>query len=385
MSFLGFPRPDGSVGVRNYVGVISTVSCANDVALWISQQLKGTSLFLNPAGCGQVQSDLDIVTRTLTSVGQNPNLASVLLVSLGCEGVNVDKVEEGIAGTGKEVGRVTIQKAGAVSALNEGLLIAQRMVQEASRVRREKFDDSALRVGVKCGGSDTTSGLASNPAVGAACDIIVDKGGTCVFGETTEFLGAEHLLAARVVNKQVADKILMIVDRLEKRVIASGGDMRGGNPSAGNIAGGLTTIEEKSLGAISKGGTKPIQGVYEYGEHVQGNGLFIIDSPGREPDFLTGLAAAGVQVVLFSTGLGVPQGFPFLPVLKITGNPLTSKRLPDHIDMLVELESKNSQGIHEAGQRIFDEVLAVASGTQTKAEILGYGMFPGLCTQGPII
>lgn len=385
MSFLGFPRPDGSVGVRNYVGVISTVSCANDVALWISQQLKGTSLFLNPAGCGQVQSDLDIVTRTLTSVGQNPNLASVLLVSLGCEGVNVDKVEEGIAGTGKEVGRVTIQKAGAVSALNEGLLIAQRMVQEASRVRREKFDDSALRVGVKCGGSDTTSGLASNPAVGAACDIIVDKGGTCVFGETTEFLGAEHLLAARVVNKQVADKILMIVDRLEKRVIASGGDMRGGNPSAGNIAGGLTTIEEKSLGAISKGGTKPIQGVYEYGEHVQGKGLFIIDSPGREPDFLTGLAAAGVQVVLFSTGLGVPQGFPFLPVLKITGNPLTSKRLPDHIDMLVELESKNSQGIHEAGQRIFDEVLAVASGTQTKAEILGYGMFPGLCTQGPII
>ena len=385
MSFFGFPRADGSAGVRNYVGVISTVSCANDVALWISQQIKGTSPFLNPAGCGQVQSDLDIVTRTLISIGQNPNLAGILLVSLGCEGVDVNKVGEGIAQTGKEVGRVTIQKAGAVTALNEGLLIAQKMVQEASRVRREKFDDSALRVGVKCGGSDTTSGLASNPAVGAACDIIVEKGGTCVFGETTEFLGAEHLLAARAVNKQVADRILMIVDRLEKRVISSGGDMRGGNPSAGNIAGGLTTIEEKSLGAISKGGTKPIQGVYEYGEHVPGKGLFIIDSPGREPDFLTGLAAAGVQVVLFSTGLGVPQGFPFLPVLKITGNPLTSERLPDHIDMLVELESKNSQGIHEAGQRIFDEVLSIASGTQTKAEILGYGMFPGLWTQGPII
>jgi altronate dehydratase large subunit len=221
--------------------------------------------------------------------------------------------------------------------------------------------------------------------VGAACDIIVEKGGTCVFGETTEFLGAEHLLAARAVNKQVADRILMIVDRLEKRVIASGGDMRGGNPSAGNIAGGLTTIEEKSLGAISKGGTKPIQGVYEYGERVQGRGLFIIDSPGREPDFLTGLAAAGVQVVLFSTGLGVPQGFPFLPVLKITGNPLTFRRLPDHVDMLVDLESKTGQGIREAGQRIFDEVLSIASGKQTKAEILGYGMFPGLWTQGPII
>lgn len=385
MSFLGFPRPDGSAGVRNYVGVVSTVSCANDVALWISQQIKGTSLFLHPAGCGQVQSDLDIVTCTLTSIGQNPNLASVLLVSLGCEGVNVNKVEDGITQNGKEVRRVTIQKAGAVNALNEGVLIAQKMVQEASRAKREKFDDSALLVGVKCGGSDTTSGLASNPAVGAACDIIVEKGGTCVFGETTEFLGAEHLLAARAVNKQVADRILMIVDRLEKRVIASGGDMRGGNPSAGNIAGGLTTIEEKSLGAISKGGTKPIQGVYEYGERVQGRGLFIIDSPGREPDFLTGLAAAGVQVVLFSTGLGVPQGFPFLPVLKITGNPLTFRRLPDHVDMLVDLEGKKGQGIREAGQRIFDEVLSIASGKQTKAEILGYGMFPGLWTQGPII
>jgi len=385
MSFLGFPRPDGSAGVRNYVGVVSTVSCANDVALWISQQIKGTSVFLHPAGCGQVQSDLDIVTCTLTSIGQNPNLASVLLVSLGCEGVNVNKVEDGITQNGKEVRRVTIQKAGAVNALNEGVLIAQKMVQEASRAKREKFDDSALLVGVKCGGSDTTSGLASNPAVGAACDIIMEKGGTCVFGETTEFLGAEHLLAARAVNKQVADRILMIVDRLEKRVIASGGDMRGGNPSAGNIAGGLTTIEEKSLGAISKGGTKPIQGVYEYGERVQGRGLFIIDSPGREPDFLTGLAAAGVQVVLFSTGLGVPQGFPFLPVLKITGNPLTFRRLPDHVDMLVDLEGKKGQGIREAGQRIFDEVLSIASGKQTKAEILGYGMFPGLWTQGPII
>ena len=385
MSFLGYPRSDGLVGVRNYVGVISTVSCANDVAFWISQQIKGTAPFLHQAGCGQLPPDLERATQTLTSLGQNPNLASVLLVSLGCEGASVDRIEEGIARSGKRVAKVVVQRAGATVAMNEGFRLAQAMVGEASKIRREEFDDSRLVVGVKCGGSDTTSGLASNPAAGAACDIVIDNGGTCVFGETPEFLGAEHILTRRAINSQVADKILDIVDRMEKRTIAMGVDMRGGQPTAGNIAGGLTTIEEKSLGAIAKGGTRPIQGVYEYGERVQGKGLYIVDSPGREPEFLTALAAAGVQVALFSTGLGVPQGFPFFPVLKITGNPVTFQRLPDHIDILVELTRDKTSGLQAVGQKIYQEVLEVASGKQTKAEILGYGNFPGIYTIGPII
>jgi len=385
MSFLGYPRPDGSVGVRNYVGVISTVGCANDVAHWIAQQIKGTAPFLHQAGCGQLRSDLEIATHTLAAIGQNPNLAGVLLVSLGCEGTDINRVEREIAATGRPVKKVVIQKAGATVALNEGLLIAQALVSEASQIRLQEFDDSHLVVGVKCGGSDTTSGLSSNPAVGAVCDIVVDNGGTCIFGETTEFLGAEHILARRAVNKEVADKIFKIVDAMEKRAKASGGDMRGGNPSAGNIAGGLTTIEEKSLGAIVKGGTRPIQDVYNYGERVRGRGLFIVDSPGREPEFLTALAAAGAQVALFSTGLGVPQGFPFIPVIKVTGNPVTFQRLPDHIDMLVEMAAGKGSGLKASGERIHREVLAVASGKQTKAEILGYGNFPGLYTLGPII
>ncbi|MGD8501749.1 MAG: UxaA family hydrolase [Phycisphaerales bacterium] len=385
MSFLGYPRPDGSVGVRNYVGVISTVGCANDVALWITQQTRGTAPFLHQAGCGQLLPDLEIATRTLASIGQNPNLAGVLLVSLGCEGTDVDRVEKEITATGKPVKKVVIQKAGATVALNEGLLIAQALVSEASQVKPQEFDDSHLVIGVKCGGSDTTSGLASNPAVGATCDIVVDSGGTCIFGETTEFLGAEHILARRAVNQKVADKILKIVDDMEKRARASGGDMRGGNPSAGNIAGGLTTIEEKSLGAIVKGGTRPIQDVYNYGERVQGKGLFVVDSPGREPEFLTALAAAGTQVALFSTGLGVPQGFPFMPVIKVTGNPVTFQRLSDHIDMLVELTAGKGSGLKSGGERIYQEVLAVASGKQTKAEVLGYGSFAGLYTIGPIV
>jgi len=373
------------VGVRNYVGVISTVGCANDVAYWIVQQIKGTAPFIHQAGCGQLQPDLEIATRTLASIGQNPNLAGVLLVSLGCEGVGVDRIEREIAATGRPVKKVVIQKAGATVAFNEGLLIAQALVSEASQIKQQEFDDSHLVIGVKCGGSDTTSGLASNPAVGATCDMVVASGGTCIFGETTEFLGAEHILTRRAANPQIADKILDIVDRMEKRAIARGGDMRGGQPSAGNIAGGLTTIEEKSLGAIVKGGTKPIQGVYEYGERVQGKGLYIVDSPGREPEFLTALAAAGVQVILFSTGLGVPQGFPFIPVIKITGNPVTFKRLPDHLDILVELTRGKGSGFQVLGQSIYREVLEVASGKQTKAEILGYGNFPGLYTIGPIV
>lgn len=332
-----------------------------------------------------MQLDLEMTTRTLTSIGQNPNLAGVLLVSLGCEGVNVDKIEEGIARSGRHVERVVIQKAGATVALNEGLLLAQALVSEASQIKQEEFDDSHIVIGVKCGGSDTTSGLASNPAAGATCDLVLDNGGTCVFGETTEFLGAEHILARRAINPQVAAKIFNIVDQMEKRAIARGGDMRGGQPTAGNIVGGLTTIEEKSLGAIVKGGTKPIQDVYEYGERIQGKGLFIVDTPGREPEFLTALAAAGAQIILFSTGLGVPQGFPFVPVIKITGNPVTFKRLPDHIDILVELTRGKGTGLQATGQRLYQEVLEVASGKQTKAEILGYGNFSGLYTIGPII
>jgi altronate dehydratase large subunit len=385
MSFLGYPRADGSVGVRNYVGVISTVGCANDVAFWIAQQIKGTAPFLHQTGCGQLLPDLEITTRTLSSIGQNPNLAGVLLVSLGCEGTDVERIEKEIAATGRPVKKVVIQKAGATVALSEGLLIAQALVSEASQIKPREFDDSHLVVGVKCGGSDTTSGLASNPAAGAACDIVLDHGGTCIFGETTEFLGAEHILARRAVSKKVADKIFKIVGDLERRVRASGGDMRGGNPSAGNIAGGLTTIEEKSLGAIAKGGTRTIQDVYNYGERVKGKGLFIVDSPGREPEFLTALAAAGVQIGLFSTGLGVPQGFPFMPVIKVTGNPVTFKRLPDHIDMLVEMTAGKGAGLRESGEKIYQEVLAIASGKQTKAEILGYGNFPGIYTLGPII
>ena len=384
MSFLGYPRQNGSVGTRNHIGVISTVGCANDVTWWITQQVKGCAPFLHGQGCAQTQPDLDQVTRTLISLGCNPNLAGVLVVSLGCESVSVDRIVEGIAASGKPVEKVVVQKVGgARTAVAQGTRVVQAMVVEASGIKREEFPDSELMLGVKCGASDTTSGLVSNPAAGATCDLLVDNGGTCVFGETTEFMGAEHILTRRAATPEVAQKIMDIVARMENRAIAMGFDMRGGQPSGGNIAGGLTTIEEKSLGAIVKGGTKPIRAVYEYGERPEGRGLFIVDTPGREPEFLTALAAAGAQVIIFSTGLGAPQGFSFVPVIKITGNPNTYNHLPDHLDVFVEMGNGNS--IAGVGRALYREVLAVASGKQTKAEIIDYGNFPNIFTIGPVI
>jgi altronate dehydratase large subunit len=383
MSFLGYARPNGLVGTRNYFGIISTVSCANDVAWWISQKVKGTAAFLHGQGCCQTKPDLDLANKTLISLGWNPNLAAVLVVSLGCESLSADLIVDGIAQSGKPVERITIQSVGgATTAVTKGSRLARSMMARASKQTRQEFDDSKLVVGVKCGASDTTSGLTANPAVGATCDLVIDNGGTCVFGETTEFIGAEHILVRRAVNPQVAARIGEIVERMEKRAIAMGSDMRGGQPTRGNIAGGLTTIEEKSLGAIIKAGTKPISGVYDYGERPDGKGLFIVDTPGREPEFLTALAAAGAQVILFTTGLGAPQGFPFVPVIKITGNPITYEHLPEHIDVFIDSEHIQTG---RAGQTLFSEVLEVASGKPTKAEIARYGNFPNIFSVGPVL
>ena len=386
MTFSGYRRPKGPPGVRNHVAVISVVSCANDVAWWVSQKVKGCAAFLHGQGCCQTKPDLDLAARTLISLGWNPNVAAVLLVSLGCESLSADSIADGIARSGKPVEKLVIQQTGgATAAIEQGCRLTRRMVSKASKIVREPFPYSELMLGVKCGASDTTSGLTANPATGEACDLLIDNGGTCVFGETTEFIGAEHILARRAISKEVADRIYEIVARMEKRAMATGYDMRGGQPTSGNIAGGLTTIEEKSLGAIVKAGTKPIQGVLEYGERPEGNGLFIVDTPGREPEFLTALAAAGAQVIAFTTGLGAPQGFPFVPVIKITGNPGTYDRLREHMDMLAGFGKEGTFDVKQSAMAIFDEVLAVASGRMTKAEISKYGNFPNIFSIGPVL
>jgi altronate dehydratase large subunit len=386
MEFQGFRRKDGSVGIRNYIGILSTVVCANEVADEISMQVSGTAAFTHHQGCAQTPVDIKRVNETLIGLGRNPNLAAVLLVSLGCESTAVEEVARAISEAGKPVEIIVIQDiGGAAKSIAQGTLLAQNMVQEASKIQKAPCPVSDLVLGLKCGSSDTTSGLASNPALGIASDLIVEAGATSILGEVTEFIGAEHLLALHAKDEHVRNQILDLVKRMESRAKSVGEDIRGGQPTGGNIKGGLTTIEEKSLGAIAKAGTAPIQAVYEYGEAPLAKGLVVMDSPGREPELLTGLAAAGSTVIAFATGRGAPQGFPFVPVVKITGNPLTWHRLRDHMDIDVSAVMEGEESLREAGKRIFQEILDVASGKLTKAEISGYTKAMDIYTIGPVL
>ena len=386
MKFNGYRRSNGLVGTRNYVGVLSTVVCANEVSDAVSRQVQGTASFMHQQGCCQTPVDIKRVNETLIGLGGNPNLASVLLVSLGCESTDLNAVAMSISKTGKRVETVVIQDVGgAARSIAEGVLLAQDMVQEASKLERVPCPVSELVLGLKCGSSDTTSGLAPNPALGIASDLLVETGGTSILGEVTEFIGAEHLLAQHAKDPQIGREIIGLVQRMEDRAKSVGADIRGGQPTGGNIKGGLTTIEEKSLGAIAKAGNAPIQAVYEYGVVPRVKGLVVMDSPGREPEILTGLAAAGCNVIAVTTGRGAPQGFPFVPVVKITGNRVTWDKLRDHMDVDVSAVMEGKESLPEAGKRIFQEILDVSSGRLTKAEISGYTKAMDIYMVGPVI
>jgi altronate dehydratase large subunit len=386
LTFMGFRRANGEVGVRNQLAVFSLVTCANEAAIHVARQVPGAAVFTHQNGCGQTQADMEMVSRTLIHLGQNPNVGAALLVSLGCEGLNPSRIAEEMGQSKKPVEIVRIQQEGGYfGAMAEAGLKAQKMAQAISTLRREEVGIEDLVLGLKCGASDPTSGLAANPALGKAVDRLIGLNAAVIFGETTEVIGAEHILAKRSKNREVAEKLLSFVDGLERRVKASGSDIRGGNPSAGNIAGGISTLEEKSLGSIVKSGSSLIQDAYEYGERKRGRGLFFVDSPGREPEIMAGLSAAGSQIIAFATGLGAPQGFPFVPVLKICANWKTVARLPDFIDLDVSGVISGEESLEEAGDRIFAEILAVASGKGTKAETLGYSGSTNIYTTGPIV
>ena len=387
MEFMGYVRPDGKVGARNYVGVIPSVTCANDVAQAICRQVMGTVSFLHHQGCCQMPPDLERVTDTLISLGKSPNLASVLVVSLGCEGTDHERMVKEIAATGKHVEIIHIQELGGVSkAIQAGTDIARRLVIEASGLQRQPVDVSNIVMAIKCGASDTTSGMASNCVIGYVADKLVDLGATVIFGETTEFIGGEHLLARRAVSKEVGDKIFKIVNDMENRAKAIGCDMRKGQPTPGNIAGGLSSIEEKTLGAIVKSGTRPIQGVLDYPEFVTDQkGLWIKDTPGREPEILTGMAATGAQFMMFSTGRGAPQGFPCMPVVKICGNPITYPRMEQDMDLNAGLIITGDKTIEQVGEEAFAKALRTLYGEMTKNEAIQYVSSIDIHCLGPVI
>lgn len=372
-TFLGYKRDDGTVGVRNYVLILPTVVCAGHVARRISEEVPGTIPLVHEHGCAQSGEDKEQTKRTLIGIAKNPNVAAVLVVGLGCEGIDAPEVAEKVAKSKKPVEMLIIQdNGGSLESIRRGAKIAHELLEYASRLKREEVDIESLIVATQCGGSDACSGISGNPSSGYASDLIVQAGGTVILAETTEMIGAEHLLAQRAVDKEVSEKLLRFVKRVEDRAKSIGVDIRTANPAPGNIAGGLTTLEEKSLGAVVKAGTTTINEVVEYGEKLSRKGLVIMDSPGHDMASIAGELASGAQIVTFTTGRGTPAGSPIAPVIKIATNTTMFNRMPDNMDINAGTIVDGAETIEEVGKKIFDEILEVASGKLTKNEILGH-------------
>jgi altronate dehydratase large subunit len=378
VTFQGYRRADGRVGVRNHLLVVPTVICSSVVSERIAAAVAPTGSALpHTAGCGQLGPDMQLTHETLAAYCAHPNVGAVIVMALGCEQVVAQHLADAARAAGKRAHVLAIQsEGGTIRATEKGISLARELAAELDRAPRETCDISELILSVKCGGSDYTSGLASNPALGRVADRLVDLGGAAVLGEVAEIMGAEHLLAARASKPETAVRLLRVINRVETEAMALGLDIRGTQPSPGNIRGGLTTIEEKSLGATHKGGERtPLADVVPYSGRITRKGLTVMDTPGLDVESVTGMVGGGAQAVVFTTGLGTPTGNPIAPVIKITGNTRTAVSMRDNIDLDVSGVLDASETLDQAASRLFDEVIAVCSGRQTAAERLGFCEF----------
>jgi altronate dehydratase large subunit len=377
----GFLRPNGKIGFRNHFLVVPTVICATRTAEEIASNFPNVVYLYNQHGCNHMKDDEKKVVNVLKGMASNPNVAGVLFVGLGCETIPTMKIFESVRAAGKPVECLIIQEeGGTLKTIEKGVRILQRMMEQYE-IKEVETDLSSVTVAIECGGSDTTSGIASNPVVGYVADRLVDLGATVVFSETTEIIGAEHLLIKRAVNEEVAKKLLELVSRCEQSALAGGEDIRGVNPTPGNITGGLTTLEEKSLGAIYKAGTKPLKGVLEYAEPIPTGGLYFMDSPGHDVESVSGMVAGGAQVVIFTTGRGTPTGCAIAPVIKVTANAKTYSRMSDNIDVDVSDVLEGKTTIQQTGERLFQKLIEVLNGKLTKSEMLRHHEFGIYLTQ----
>lgn len=376
-TFLGYARADGGVGVRNHLLVLPSVVCANDTALRIAAQLNGAVSVTHQHGCAQLPADSEQTKRTLIGFGSNPNVAACIVVGLGCETIQAAEVADGIARTGKPVAHLVIQEeCGTLNTISKGVRIGRELLADLSLLQRTEHPLSRLILGLECGGSDAWSGLSANPAVGDASDRLIREGGTSILSETQEAIGAEHLLARRAVSPEVAERLFAVVRRAEEGALSGGVDIRLANPTPGNRQGGLSTLEEKSLGCISKAGTEaPLQEVLEFAERPTRHGLVFMDTPGHDIESITGMVAGGAQAIFFTTGRGTCTGCPVAPVIKVCSNSPTFERMRDNMDVDAGPIIAGTRTIAEIGEALFEELLRVCSGRSTKSEDLGYGSF----------
>ncbi|WP_270420462.1 UxaA family hydrolase [Acidaminococcus massiliensis] len=379
MKILGYRRENGTFGVRNHLLILPTSVCATDTAEKIAAQVPGAIAVPNQHGCCQIGSDQEQTERTLEGFGKNANVGAVLVVGLGCDGIQANELAKRIAVTGKPVEAITIQGCGGtLKAIARGGEIACAMAAKLSTEVRTEGDISEIILGMECGGSDPTSGLASNPTIGYVSDKLVSLGGSSILSETTEVIGAEHILAERFGDPVQREKFLTMVHNVEERALKLGEDLRTGQPTPGNKAGGLSTIEEKSLGCMYKAGnTAPFQGALEYSEllPLDKKGLYFMDTPGQDIDSITGMVAGGATAIVFSTGRGTPTGSPIAPVIKITGNTDTFNNMPDNIDVNAGKIITEGATIQDLGEETFQLLVEVCNGKFTKAEALGHREF----------
>jgi (2R)-sulfolactate sulfo-lyase subunit beta len=370
----GYRREDGRVGVRNHVALLPIDDLSNAACLTVGAQIPGTLPLPHAYGRLQYGEDLELFFRTLIGTGANPNVAAVVVI--GIEPNWTARVAEGIAATGKPVEAFSIEGNGDLETVRRASHAAQRLLQHASELRREPIELGELTISIKCGESDTTTGLASCPTVGVAVDAFVDAGATVLFGETPELTGGEHLIAARCATDELREQFMHTYRDYVAGIEANGADLLGSQPTQGNIAGGLSTIEEKALGNIEKTGTKPVVGVLGPAHApTNGSGLYFMDSSSAAAEHITLMCAGGAVVHLFPTGQGNVIGNPVEPVIKLTANPHTAATMVEHIDLDVSGLLRRELTLEEAGSRLLELVGRTANGRLTCAETLGHREF----------
>jgi altronate hydrolase len=386
-TFEGYVRPNGRTGTRNYIGVLTSVNCSATAAKLIADavnksgllddhpEIDGVVSFVHGTGCGMAAKGegWDVLQRTQWGYATHPNLGASLMVGLGCEVFQIDRMKEeyGLV-EGDHFQAMTIQATGGTrKTVEQGVARIKEMLPVAARAVRETRPASEIVLALQCGGSDGYSGITANPALGAAVDLLVKHGGTGVLAETPEIYGAEHLLTRRAVNQAVGEKLVERIRWWEEYTERNRGQMNN-NPSPGNKAGGLTTILEKSLGAAAKGGTTSLRAVYEYAEPVKEKGFVFMDTPGYDPVGATGQVAGGCNVMCFTTGRGSAFGCKPTPSIKLATNPYVYESMIDDMDINCG-DILSGVSVAEKGEEIFNKVLAVASGERSKSEDLGYG------------
>ena len=374
MKFWGYRRAEGRPGIRNHVLILPGCACGSESARVVASQVRGAVNIVFNTGCSDVAANTEMSQKVLTGFACNPNVYGVVIIGLGCETVGHKLLREKIQKmTSKPVVSFGIQEeGGTLKTIEKAVRAAREMAAEAGLQQKELFDISELFMGIECGGSAATSGIASNVAVGELSDLLVDLGATSMMSESIEWIGGEHVVAKRAATPKIHNEIIEVCRAYEEHLKAAGQDCRAGQPTPGNKAGGLSTLDEKSLGCIRKGGTRPIVEVLEQGARPTKHGAVVMDTAGYDISSVTSMVAGGCQVVIFTTGRGTPTGNAIVPVLKVTANERTYKCMEDNMDVDLSPIVRGEKTYQEMGRELLHIIHEVANGRLTKAEAYGF-------------